>query len=169
MPDKTRWPRRVQSHQRIELIFQDHHHVNAPQEFSEHDTLVDTLALAERIARIRYLLPVFERCALVVPPKLRAHIELLPIAQPLMKSTDLPVSGTATEILGDVEAECVGHHLMLDGGKIEVMRRCDAALRECDAVIDRFKAARTEHLARLKLGWHNRRCEIGKHRATICT
>src|SRR5262249_53883074 len=70
MPDETGWPRRVQPHQRIELVFQDHHHVDAPQELTEHDSLVDAPALPKRIARVGYLLPVLERCALVVSPEL---------------------------------------------------------------------------------------------------
>ena len=40
--------RRVQAHQRVEPVLEDHHHVHAPQQLAQHDALVDALAAAER-------------------------------------------------------------------------------------------------------------------------
>ena len=36
----------MQAHQRVEAILQHHHHVDAAQQFSQHDPFIDTLAPA---------------------------------------------------------------------------------------------------------------------------
>ena len=60
-------------HPCIEIVFEDHHHVDAPQEPTEHDTLVDALAPAKRIARVGYLPPKFLNAARWSSPQYFEH------------------------------------------------------------------------------------------------
>ena len=53
---------------------------NSPQQFAQHDPLIDALAAVEEVAQVGDLLPVLEGSALIVAPELRARIQRRPLA-----------------------------------------------------------------------------------------
>jgi hypothetical protein len=77
--------------ERIKMVFIDHHHDGTPEQFPPHDTLIDPLAFAGRIAHVADFVPVEETGPLIVAPELRTGIELSEVGERLFKSPLLPV------------------------------------------------------------------------------
>ena len=66
----------MQAHHDIEMILQYHHHVDAAQEFAQHDVLVDALPLAKRVAHVCDFFPVLEGRAPSSPQNLERALSV---------------------------------------------------------------------------------------------
>ena len=90
-----------------------------------------------------------------------------PVGQRFGEAFGLPVGGPPHQVLGDVETEGVREFLLLDSAEIEVGGRCDAALRERDAIVNRLHRAGAEHLAGHECCRNNRGRELLENRRAI--
>ena len=108
----------MQPDERVEAVFEDHHHIEAAQQLAQHDTLVDTLAAAERVARIADLFPIPEGGAAVVAPEFGAGIQRREVGERLGRPALAPIGGAAREILIDVKPERHRQLLLLDRGDV---------------------------------------------------
>ena len=104
IPRSAGRPRRVQPHQCIQLIFQDHHHVGPPQQ-PRSMTRLSTLGGHRRITRFRDDLPVFEGGALIVTPVFRARIECRKSTSVSVKPRLFQSAARRAELLMNLEAE----------------------------------------------------------------
>ena len=96
--DEPGRPGRMQPHQRVELVLQDHHHVDPAQQLAQHDALVDALAPAQRIARVAHLFPVLEGGALIIAPELGSCVERRPVGERFDEALRFPVRGATHEV-----------------------------------------------------------------------
>ena len=157
----------MQPHQRIEAIFQDHHHVDAAQQFAQHDALIDALPRVERIAQVAYIFPILKGRALIVAPEFRARVQRREIGERFHETARRPVGRAACQILRNVETERHRQFLILDGGDIEIGGRRDPPLGERDAIIDRPHGAAAEELSGHEFGALDRCGEVFEYRFAV--
>jgi hypothetical protein len=117
--DQARRQRGVQSHEDVEVVLEQHHHVDPTQQLAQQDPLVDPLAVTVGVADIRDLLPVLPPGPLIVAPEGAAGVQLGPVDQGFGEAARGPVRRAPCEVLAYVEAKREGERLVLDGGQIK--------------------------------------------------
>ena len=157
----------MQPDQPVEVVLEDHQHVDAAEQLAQHDALVHALAPVQPVARVGDLLPVLEGGALVVAPELRPSVELREVDQRLPEAAGLPIRRPAREVLRHLETKGRGQLLLLDGGDVEVGGRLDPSLGQLDEVVDRLQRPATEHPAGQELRRRDRRGEFLEQRRSV--
>ena len=157
----------MQPHHDVELVLLDHLHLDASQQFAQHQALGYALALAERCQQIVDLLPVLPHRALFVAPELGSRVERCPVDERLREPARLPVRGAPLEVLRDVKTELPLGGQCLDGPDVEPAWRRDAPLRHAQHVVDRRERSRSEPLARRELGRLDRGGKFGEDRLSL--
>ena len=157
----------MQTDEDVEAVLQQHQHVEAAQEFAQHDALVDTLAPAQRIARVGHLLPILERGTAVVAPEFGAAIERRKIGERLGEAAVPPIGSAPRQVLADVEPERHRQLLFLDHGDVEIGGRRDTPFGQFNAIIDWRHCAATEDPAGSELGRPHGCSEFLKERLAV--